>query len=83
MVAQFKSGWKGEIIYCLGTEHSKGTATLFRKDLQYQLFNIHKTEDSLSNIIIEDKIITLIKNYAPNSTIERKVFFNKIQKMDK
>ena len=83
MVAQLKSDWKGEIIYSQGTEHSKGTAILFRKDLQYQLLNTHKTEDSrmiLSNIKIEDKIITLITIYAPNSITERKVFFIKIQK---
>lgn len=83
MEAQLKLGWEGEVIFSQGTEHSKGTAILFRKDLQYQLLNTHKTEDSrmiLSNIKIEEKIITLINIYAPNSTTDRKAFFNKIQK---
>lgn len=56
---------------------------MFRKEFQVNILNTHKTEDSrmiLSNIKVDDKVFTLINIYAPNSTSERKVFFNKIQK---
>lgn len=83
LTSKIESNWDGEIIFSPGTEHSKGTAILFKKGLQYQILNKHKTEDSrmiLINIKIEEKIFTMINIYAPNNMSERKVFFNKIQK---
>lgn len=60
-----------------GTQHSKGTAILIRKNLNSEILNIHKSEDGrivLINVKIEDKILSLINIYAPNNQNER-IFF--------
>ena len=83
MATKLESNWEGGFIFSQGKEHSRGTAILFRKEFQVNILNTHKTEDSrmiLTNIKVEDKVFTLINIYAPNSSTERKVFFNKIQK---
>lgn len=75
--------WEGKLVYSAGSEHSKGTAILFKKELQLEIVNTHKSDDSriiLVNCKIEDKIITLVNIYAPNNSTERKAFFNKLQK---
>ena len=37
--------WEGNIVLNSGTQHSKGTAILIRKNLNSEILNIHKSED--------------------------------------
>ena len=40
-------GWKGKIIHNFSkSSHSKGTSILFKDTLDYEIRNIHKSEDS-------------------------------------
>ena len=70
---------KGKVLLSKGTNHSKGTAILLKKYLNYNLINIHSSEDGrivLINIKVEDKELTLMNLYAPNHLCERKHFFS-------
>ena len=83
LLSSIEKDWGAKIILNQGSQHSKGTDLLFSDKLNFDLINIHKTEDGrmiLVNIKIEDKHLTLINIYAPNSQNERKTFFNKLQK---
>ena len=80
---KIKQEWAGELFLSPGTQHSKGTAILFKTNTSIKLLNKHISEDGriiLINVQIEDKTFTLVNIYAPNSTTERKTFFNKIHK---
>lgn len=75
--------WDGKVILNPGTNHSKGTAVLFSKKLNFDIVNTHQSEDGrivLINVKIQDKDLTLTNIYAPNSSKERKAFFYKLQK---
>ena len=72
--------WEGTTIINPGTEHSKGTAILFKNKLNFELLSTHKSEDSrtlLINIKFEGETFTLINLYAPNIIGERKSFLIK------
>ena len=78
LLSSIEKDWGAKIILNQGSQHSKGTALLFSDKLNFDLINIHKTEDGrmiLVNIEIEDKHLTLINIYAPNSQNERKNLF--------
>ena len=81
MYAKLQREWKGDILLNFGSQHSKGTAILFKG--KYNIIDVHKSEDSriiLANIKIDDKTFTVLNIYAPNIPNERKHFFLKIQK---
>ena len=83
LLSKIKKEWDGKILLNAGTEHSKGSAILFRKDLKFEINSVHMSDDSrilLTNVAIENKLITLVNIYAPNTAVERKSFFNKLQK---
>lgn len=83
LTTKLQKEWEGKILLNSGTQHSKGTAILFKGNLNCEILNVHKSDDSriiLTNIKLEDKTITLINIYAPNQISERKTFFNKVQK---
>ena len=83
LLSTVEKEWGTKILLCQGTQHSKGTAILFSKKINFDLLNVHKTEDGrmiLANVKLDDKNMTLINIYAPNSQNDRKTFFNKILK---
>ena len=83
LLSTVEKEWGAKILLCQGTQHSKGTAILFSEKLNFDLINVHKTEDGrmiLINLKIEEKNLTLINIYAPNDQTNRKTFFNKVQK---
>lgn len=82
LIHQIEREWEGECILNPGSNHSKGTAILLNKKLNYELTDIHKSDDGrilLINIKTMNKDLTLINIYAPNVPRERKVFYNKLQ----
>lgn len=81
LTSKLKKEWEGDILLNYGSQHSKGTAILFRN--RHDIVNVHKSEDSriiLSNIKLEDETLTIVNIYAPNNATERKAFFGKVQK---
>ena len=41
LVSKIKKEWDGKILLNAGTEHSKGSAILFRKDLKFEINSVH------------------------------------------
>ena len=83
LLSKIEREWGAKILLCQGSQHSKGAAILFSAKLEFDLINVHKTEDGrmiLINMKIEDKNMTLINIYAPNDQANRKAFFNKVYK---
>ena len=83
LLQTIETEWDGKVFLNPGTNHSKGTAVLFNKQLPFDILNTHQSEDGriiLINLKIEDKALTLVNIYAPNSSKERKNFFSKLQK---
>ena len=77
LLSQIKKELECKILLNAGTEHSKGSAILFRKDLKFEINGVHMSDDSrilLTNVAIENKPITLVNIYAPNTAVERKIF---------
>ena len=63
LLSKIEREWGAKILLCQGSQHSKGTAILFSAKLEFDLINVHKTEDGrmiLINMKIEDKNMTLI-----------------------
>lgn len=46
LLAKIQKEWDGKIMLNAGTEHSKGSAILFRKDLKFEIMNTHMSDDS-------------------------------------
>ena len=86
MIDIIKKEWEGEIILNPGTQHSKGTAVLFHKNITANKLNIsntHKSEDGrivFINITVDEKCLSLINIYAPNNVRDRRSFFVKLEK---
>ena len=83
ILSNIEKEWGSKILLSQGTQHSKGTAILFSKNINLDLLNVHRSDDGrmiLANIKIEDKNMTLINIYAPNNQNDRKSFFNKVLK---
>ena len=60
------------------SQHSRGTSILFRKRLDIEIINVHKSNDGrllLLNLIFKDNKFSIMNIYAPNSPAERKSFF--------
>ena len=69
-----------------GTGASKGVAILIKKTLNYKLIDKYSDDEGrivLTNIEIDDSILTLVCIYAPNCKTARNVFFKKVDKMIK
>ena len=83
LTQKIEKEWGGESVLAFGTEHSRGSAVLFNKSLNFDLIDKHVSEDSriiLINVNIKDAPLTLVNIYAPNQPSERKTFFNKLTK---
>ena len=83
LTLKLQKEWEGDILLNCGTQHSRGTAILFKDKNKHTILNIHNSEDSriqLVNVRIDDQIMTLMNVYAPNNISERKTFFSKMQK---
>ena len=83
LTLKLQKEWEGDILLNCGTQHSRGTAILFKDKNKHTILNIHNSEDSriqLVNVKIDDQIMTLMNVYAPNNISERKTFFSKMQK---
>ena len=81
-VKKFNHGWSGDIYHSTATtNHSKGICVLFRKNLNYELIDVHeicKGRALLVNISIAGNTFTLVNVYAPNEVRERIKFFNDV-----
>ena len=85
LIYKIQKEWEGKLILSFGSEHSKGNAILFKKNLPIEIIKMHKSVDSriiLTNIKMDNEIITLINVFAPNIMSDRKAFFNKVQKWE-
>ena len=81
MISKLQKEWDGDIVLNCGTQHSRGTAILFKN--KHTILNVHSSEDSriqLVNVKIENQVMTIMNVYAPNNISDRKTFFSKIHK---
>lgn len=63
--------------------HSRGVTILFKKEFSFKFINQHRSNDGriiLLNIVHDNKNITLINIYAPNTENLRSGFFKKVSK---
>lgn len=67
----YDSRWNGNCIHAFSdSPYSRGVSILFRKELNVDILNVHKSEDArklLVNVKIDDTLITFINVYAPNT----------------
>lgn len=83
LLTSVEKEWGGRVLLSTGTNHSKGTAILFRNRLDVEIKNTHQSADGrivLANIKTNDKELTIVNIYAPNDPKDRKTFFQKIKK---
>ena len=83
LLKHIEKEWDGRVFLSARTNHTKGTAVLFETDLNFNIINMHKSEDGriiLINGKANEKELTLVNIYAPNNPKDRKPFFQKIQK---
>ena len=56
------------------SQHSRVTSILFRKQLDIEIINVHKSNDGrilLLNLIFEETNFSIMNIYAPNISAER------------
>lgn len=79
----YDSRWNGNCIHAFSdSPYSRGVSILFRKELNVDILNVHKSEDArklLVNVKIDDTLITFINVYAPNTEKARIEFFNRLR----
>ena len=72
---KYNSRWFGKSIHNFSNSaYSRGVTILFRKDLNVDIINIHKSADGrklLINATYEQNIFTFVNIYAPNDDGER------------
>ena len=77
----FSCSWSGSVIHgCSDSNHSRGVAIMFRRGLDLEIIDCHKSENGrllLANSKIAGELITFVCVYAPNQEKPRKDFFNK------
>ena len=77
----YNARWFGKYVHNFSdSQHSRGTSILFRRQLDIEIINVHKSNDGrilLLNLIFEENNFSSINIYAPNSPAERKSFFFK------
>ena len=78
---KYNTRWHGTSVHCFSDSvHRRGVSILFRKGLNFDIMNIHRSNDGrklLVNIHLDDSDITLINIYAPNIVKDRCEFFKK------
>lgn len=82
MESIWKKQWYGEIFLSHGTEHSRGTAILIRKDLDYKVNSITESDCGryiIMDVNIQETAFILVNVYAPNKESEQVHFFEKIR----
>lgn len=79
------NNWNGKSIHAFSdSPHSRGICICFRKALDVQILNTHKTEDArmvLVNVKLNDDILSFVSIYIPNSYNARISFFNGLKKL--
>ena len=78
---KYNSRWFGKSIHNFSA-YSRGVTILFRKDLNFDIINIHKSADGrkfLINATYEQNIFSFVNIYAPNDNGERVQFFKKLK----
>ena len=80
---RYNSRWFGNSIHNFSDSvYSRGVSILFRKDLNVEIINIHKSADArklLVNVKYEGNIFTLVNVYAPTNDNDRTIFFKKLK----
>lgn len=68
---KYDTNWNGKSIHAFSdSAYSRGVSILFRKELDVQILNTHKSEDArkvLVNVTLNDEILSFVSIYAPNS----------------
>ena len=62
--------------------YSRGVSILFRKEIDVNIINVHRSNDArklLVNVKIYDNLITFINVYAPNNENASIAFFNRLK----
>ena len=79
----FNSSWKGIIYHSYAiSSHSKGVAILFRQGLRIKISNVCSSDNGrklLINTELNGIQFCVICLYAPNSEVERNMFFLELQ----
>ena len=74
----FNRNWDGDVFHSFASSsHCKGVCILINLKCEYKVLNIHKDDDGrklLLNIMIDDKMYTIISVYCPNNVNERTAF---------
>ncbi len=82
-ISKFKRGWSGEIVHSTtNSAHSRGVCIMFKKDLNYNIIDVHKCENGrllIVNVEINDDTYSFINVYSPNESAQRSEFFAKVQ----
>ena len=77
----FNCSWSGSVIHgYTDSSHSRGVSILFKRGLDLEIIDSHKSENGrllLVNTKIVGELLTFVCVYAPNLEKPRKDFFNK------
>ena len=78
----YNARWFGKSVHCYSdSPYSRGISILFRKNLVYEILDIHRSNDGrklLVNLKFDGKIITIVNIYAPNDTNAKCYFFKRL-----
>lgn len=82
--SKWEQEWEGKIIFAHGTNHSKGTAILFKRGVAVEI--IDEEIDTYGRFVflkvtIENGVFNLLNVYFPNTENEQLHFLNEIRKM--
>ena len=80
---RYNSRWFGKSIHNFSDlVYSRGVSILFRKDLNIEIINVHKSVDArklLVNVRYDENVFTFVNVYAPNNDNDRVIFFKKLK----
>ena len=80
---RYNSRWFGKSIHNFSDSvYSRGVSILFRKDLNIEIINVHKSVDArklLVNVRYDENVFTFVNVYAPNNDNDRVIFFKKLK----
>ena len=68
------------------TSYSKGVSNVFRKEIDVNVNNVHRSNDArklLAYVKIYDDLITFLNVYAPNNENAHIAFFNRLKSFTK
>lgn len=79
----YDSRWNSNCIHSFSdSPYSRGVSILFRKELNVDIINEHKSDDArklLVNVKIDDTLITFVNVHAPNTENARIGIFNRLR----